>query len=106
MKLLRAALLTVFFSHAAMAQSPGLGDTRPVPPPSREDPPPALGDSHEPRGPAAEPQTRAEPDPVRMRCEQLTGAERQGCLREERSAAGGATRPADLPTAPPPQNPR
>ena len=106
MKLARAAVLTVFFSHAAMAQTPGLGDTRPVPSPSREDPPAALGDSHEPRAPVAQPPTRAESDPVRIRCEQFAGAEREDCLRDERSSAGGATRPAEPPTGPPPQNPR
>ena len=105
MKPVRAALLTLFFSGAALAQAPGMGETRPLPP-SREDPPPALGDSHEPRAPDMQPRLPAERDASRLRCQQLDGAPRDECLREERSAAGGATRPAEPPTAPPPQNPR
>ena len=104
MKLVRAALLTLFFSGAALAQTPGMGETRPLPP-SREDPPPALGDSQEPHGPDARPRMPAERDPALTRCPQLVG-EPEECLREERSAVGGATRPAEPPTAPPPQNPR
>jgi hypothetical protein len=105
MKLVRAALLTLFFSGAALAQTPGIGETRPLPP-SRQDPPPALGDSQEPRGSDVRPRMPSEGDPALIRCQQLVGAQREECLREERSAAGGTTRPAEPPTAPPPQNPR
>lgn len=105
MKLLRAALLTVFFSNAALAQTPGMGETRPLPP-SREDPPPALGDSHERRAPDVQPRTPTEHDSALVRCPQLAGAQREDCLRGERSAADGTTRPVEPPTAPPPQNPR
>ena len=105
MKLVRAALLTLFFSGAALAQTPGMGETRPLPP-SRADPPPALGDSQEPHGPEVRPRMPAESDPALVRCQQLIGAQREECLREERTAVGGATRPAEPPTAPPPQNPR
>jgi len=105
MKLGRAALLTLFFSSAALAQTPGMGETRPLPP-SREDPPPALGDSHEPRAPDVRPRLPAERDATLLRCQQLAVAQREACLREERSAAGGASRSAEPPTAPPPQNPR
>src|SRR5581483_6114913 len=102
MKLRRAALLTLFFSSAALAQAPGMGETRPLPP-SRDDPPPALGDSHEPRAADVRPPGRAERDPARLECQQLAGAQREACLREERSAVGGATRSVEPPTAPPPQ---
>jgi hypothetical protein len=105
MKLIRAVLLTLFFSNTALAQTPGMGETRPLPP-SREDPPPALGDSQEPRAPSVQPRTSAERDAAFVRCPQLAGAQREECLREERSAADGTTRPAEPPTAPPPQNPR
>ena len=105
MKLVRAALLTLFFSNVALAQASGMGETRPLPP-SRDDPPPALGDSREPRAPEVQPRTPAERDATLIHCAQLMGAQREECLRGERSAAGGATRPGEPPTAPPPQNPR
>ena len=105
MKLVRAALLTLFFSGFALAQAPGMGETRPLPP-SREDPPPALGDSQEPRAPDVQPRLPAERDASRLRCHEIAGAQRDECLREVRSVAGGTTRPAEPPTAPPPQNPR
>jgi hypothetical protein len=105
MKRVRAALLTLFFSCTALAQAPGVGEVRPLPP-SREDPPPALSDSQEPRVSDVQPRLPAERDASRLRCQPLAGAQRDECLREERSPAAGATRPAEPPTAPPPQNPR
>jgi hypothetical protein len=53
-----------------------------------------------------QPRTPAERDATLIHCPQLMGAQREECLRGERSAAGGATRPGEPPTAPPPQNPR
>ena len=100
-----AAILALAFSSLALAQTPGLGDTRPAPPSGRDDAPPALGDSKEPRAAPGAPRP-IESDRTLARCQELTGAARDDCLREERSAAGGETRRAEPPTAPPPQNPR
>jgi hypothetical protein len=106
MHLARAAIFSALISQLALAQAPGLGETRPLPPGSGEDPPPALGDSKEPRPPQPAPQPHVDSDRAVNRCQELAGALREDCLREERSAAGGATREAEPPTAPPPQNPR
>ena len=100
-----AAIFALVFSSIALAQTPGLGDTRPAPPSGRDDAPPALGDSKEPRAVEGAPRP-IESDRTLARCQELTGAARDDCLREERSAAGGETRRAEPPTAPPPQNPR
>ena len=106
MPLARAAtIFAVLFSSLAFAQTPGLGDTRPAPPSGRDDVPPALGDSKEPRAPHTAPRA-ADSDRTLARCQELIGGAREDCLREERSAAGGETRRAEPPTAPPPQNPR
>ena len=105
MKIARTAVLTLFFSGVALAQAPGMGETRPLPP-SPEDPPPALGDAQEPQAPDARSRMPAERDSALNRCQQLAGTPREECMREQRSPAGGATRPAEPPTAPPPQNPR
>ena len=37
---------------------------------------------------------------------ELSGTLRDDCLRQERNAGAGATRPGEPATAPPPQNPR
>jgi hypothetical protein len=106
MPLARAAtIFALLFSSLALAQTPGLGDTRPVPPSGRDDAPPALGDSKEPRAPQSPPRP-SDADRALSRCQELPGAPRDDCLREERSAAGGESRRAEPPTAPPPQNPR
>ena len=103
MKLARVALVTLLSSTAAFAQTPGLGDTRPVDPAARDE---ANTDIKKPPTPPAAPE-RAQSDTDRAtgRCAELTGTAREDCLREERSAAG-ATRRAEPPSAPPPQNPR
>jgi len=76
MKILRAAVLTLFFSGAALAQAPGMGETRPLPP-SREDPSPALGDAQEPPAPDVRARLPAERDPALNRCQQLAGTPRE-----------------------------
>lgn len=93
----------------ALAQTPGMGETRPVDPAASERSGAAddgvKGTSSQ-REPAADPQrVQSMPEPATTRCDQFTGALRDDCLRQERAAAG-ATRPAEPATAPPPQNPR
>src|SRR2546423_7784093 len=94
-----ATIFAVLCSSLAFAQTPGLGDTRPAPPSGRDDAPPALGDSREPRA-SHTPSRPTDSDSTLVRCQELTGAAREDCLREERSAAGGETRRAEPPTAP------
>ena len=91
---MRIALAVIFFScAAAWAQTPGLGETRPS-------------------APEPEKQQRDKPKAeAPRRCAELSGTAREDCLREEKtvsgeSAATGATRRPEPPTAPPPQNPR
>ena len=108
--------ITVFllaFSAAAIAQTPGLGDTRPSVPGARDGSAPAdgaiKGGSLEKSGPAVDatkPQTEA--DSALARCHDLSGSLRDDCLRDERNrnAGAGATRAPEPATAPPPQNPR
>ncbi|MFN2646761.1 MAG: hypothetical protein ABR570_17370 [Burkholderiales bacterium] len=104
MKLIRIGIIIgALSSPLALAQTPGLGDTRPAPP-ARDDTPP--GDAKEPLASPSTPRSPGHSDRDSARCEQLTGALHDVCLREERSATGGATRRAEPPTAPPPQNPR
>jgi len=93
-----AAALSVV-SGLALAQSPGVGETRPRPP----------ADSASPQAAPKQPELRREESEARERpsqCAQLAGKTREECLRTEREPAAGATRPAEPPTAPPPQNPR
>src|SRR3954469_21555331 len=106
MPLARAAtIFALLFSSLALAQTPGLGDTRPAPPSGRDDAPPALGDSKEPRAPQSPPRP-SDADRALSRCQELTSAGGDDCLREERSASGAESPRAEPPTAPPPQNPR
>ena len=92
------ALATSAFVSFAFAQTPGLGETRPAPPQTINKEGPAA------KTPPAPEKTQT--DSVLGRCDRLEGAARDDCLREERDAAAGATRRAEPPTAPPPQNPR
>lgn len=87
---------------AAVAQTPGLGETRPAPDgdAARQDP---VVKEREATPPRTE---KSQSDAAINRCKELFGERREACLREERSAATGATRRAEPPTAPPPQNPR
>jgi hypothetical protein len=96
-------LLALFLSGAALAQTPGMGETRPGGPADS-----AIKDSPaKERGPVVEPEKReADSDRAITRCNQLTGTLREDCLRQERNAGAGGTRPSEPATAPPPQNPR
>ena len=92
-----AAVIFSAFSAAALAQTPGMGETRPLPE-ERKAPP---------SGEAAKP--RAEPIGELKRCEEFSGTPREDCLREQRAsdgaAATGTSRRPEPPTAPPPTNP-
>ena len=107
---IRNTFLAFVLSSAAFAQPPGVGETRPADPDVRERSGPAddavRGTVLREREPVAEPgKPHSDSDRALMRCNQLTGALREDCLRQERAAAGG-TRAAEPATAPPPQNPR
>jgi len=111
MSALRIALLALFLSGAAFAQTPGMGETRPTVPGSRDGGTPAdgaiKGGSVKERDPAIEPGKReADSDRAISRCNELSGTLREDCLRQERNAGAGGTRPSEPATAPPPQNPR
>ena len=102
MKLARVAIVTLLLNGAAFAQTPGMGETRPAPPP-------AAGDTTEKSMPALPPapeKSRSESDAAIIRCNDLTGAARDDCVRKEHAASAGATRRPEPPSAPPPQNPR
>jgi hypothetical protein len=96
----RTAMSVIFFGvcTAAAAQTPGLGDTRTLPPEKKA--PPATESSRTP------PESGHE----LKRCDDYSGTMREDCLRELRAAEGaaaaGASRRPVPPTAPPPQNPR
>jgi hypothetical protein len=99
----RVALVTLFRSIAAFAQTPGLGETRPVDPAARE---PAGADlKRPPVAPPAPERSQNDNERAPSRCAELAGTARDDCVREERAGAG-ATRRAEPPSAPPPQNPR
>lgn len=93
-----ATLISCGFCAAALAQTPGLGETRPAPE-ERKTPP--SGESAKPRH---------EPNRELKRCEEFSGTLREDCLREQRAsdgaAAAGASRRPEPPTAPPPTNPQ
>ena len=108
---LRIALLALFLSGAAFAQTPGMGETRPTVPGSRDGSGPAdgaiKGGAVKEREPALETEKpQAESDRAISRCNELLGTLREDCLRQDRNAGAGGTRPSEPATAPPPQNPR
>jgi len=96
-----ASVIFCGFCSAALAQTPGMGETRPMPE-ERKAPP-----GSETVKPRAEP--RGETSGELKRCEEFTGTLREDCLREQRAADGaagaGASRRPEPPTAPPPTNP-
>ena len=100
MKRTLVALVTLHWGIAAFAQTPGLGETRPVDPAVRDE---ASADVKKP--PAPPERSQSDSDRALSRCTELLGTARDDCLRDERVAAG-ATRRAEPPSAPPPQNPR
>jgi hypothetical protein len=85
----------------ALAQTPGIGETRP----SAADKKSGAPDAQKPE-PDAEPTLKP--------CAEVAAPLREDCLRGERDRAGaaqseagtGSTRRPEPPTAPPPQNPR
>jgi hypothetical protein len=85
------------FCAAAFAQTPGMGDTRPMPP--------------EKKAPPASEAQKAPADAERelKRCDDFSGTRREDCLRDLRAAEGragaGASQRPEPPTAPPPNNP-
>ena len=96
----RTAVSLIFLGACATAaaQTPGMGDTRASSaakkePPGHEAQKAPTGSSHELK-----------------RCDEVSGTQREDCLRELRAAEGrsaaGATRRPEPPTAPPPNNPR
>ena len=111
MNALRIALLALFLTGTAFAQTPGIGETRPSTPGARDGTAPAdgaiKGGTTKEREPALEStKPQAESDRAISRCNELSGSLREDCLRQERNAGTGATRPGEPATAPPPQNPR
>ena len=98
------SIVTLLASSAAFAQQPGLGDTRPVDPAARDE---ASAEIRKPPAPPSAPErAQSDNDRASSRCAELADTARDECLREERSASAGATRRAEPPSAPPPQNPR
>jgi hypothetical protein len=97
----RVALVTLLASAGALAQTPGIGETRPAPPP-----PGAAIERTEPRTAPAPDKAGSEADAAISRCSELTGAAHDDCVHKERAAPAGATRRPEPPSAPPPQNPR
>ena len=103
MKRARVALVTFLWSIATFAQTPGLGETRPVDPAARDE---ASANAQKPPAPPAPERSQSDNDRAPGRCAELTGTVRDDCLREERTGGAGATRRPEPPSAPPPQNPR
>ncbi len=96
------AVIAFTLAGAALGQTPGLGETRPAPDNDAAKQDPAVKE----REATPSRTERSQSDAAISRCKELFGEPREQCLREERSAAAGATRRAEPPTAPPPQNPR
>ncbi|HUQ73142.1 MAG TPA: hypothetical protein VM183_00345 [Burkholderiales bacterium] len=101
MRAFPTVLAAIFLAaSSALAQTPGIGETRPAP-----DRKTGAPDAQKPE-PGAERALK--------RCSEIAGTVREDCLREERDATGaavneaatGGTRRPEPPTAPPPQNPR
>ena len=100
MNFAHAAIIAIFASATAAAQTPGLGETRPADPAPREE---TRAPDNKATPPLPEDQARSDRD--LSRCRELADTARADCLREQR-AASGATRRDEPPSAPPPQNPR
>jgi hypothetical protein len=111
MSTLRIAFAVIFFSGIAQAQTPGVGETRPAEPAARERSGPAddvvRGAVIKEREPVLAPEKpQSDSDRAITRCNALSGALREECMRGEQNAGAGATRAIEPATAPPPQNPR
>jgi hypothetical protein len=103
MMAIRFSFMALLLSSAAIAQTPGIGETRPAPPAPQEQNAPAKDES---QPPAPSERSQSASDREIGRCEKLADAQREQCLRDERNAAAGGTRRTEPATAPPPQNPR
>lgn len=104
MKRTVVALVTLLAAGAALAQTPGLGETRPIDPAARDA---ASADARKPPVPPAAPErAQSDDDRAPSHCAELPGTVRRDCVRENRAAGAGATRRPEPPSAPPPQNPR
>lgn len=104
-----AVSITGLYVLAALAQGPGAGAPRTLPPA-----PPAKSAGQPGEAPAVKapvtPESAAPADnrsrDAASRCIELTGAMREQCLLEQQGAAAGATSAPEPRPAPPPQNPR
>jgi hypothetical protein len=109
MRRFAVALITLAVSGVTSAQTPGMDATRPAAP-GAEEAAPADAPLMKERKPLDSSAPKAETDHTLARCHEVEGKAREDCVREERAAAGsaavGATRRAEPPTAPPAQNPR
>jgi hypothetical protein len=110
---IRIVLIAFLLNGGALAQTPGMGETRPTVPDARDGGGPADDTVRsvpmKEREPLVQPERpQADSDRALSRCHQLMGTLLEECLRQERSAGAGGTRPApgEPATAPPAQNPR
>ena len=107
MMAIRIGLAAWLACSAALAQTPGMGETRPTPPSLDESRGPVGDGTGKQPAPALGPgQRHAASDREINRCQKLSDEMRAQCLRDERAAAAGSSRHAEPATSTPPQNPR
>jgi hypothetical protein len=107
MMAIRLGFAALLLSSAALAQTPGIGETRPAPPSLDEQRGPVGGGTGNDPAPEVAPGKRhSTADREISRCNKLSDEPRAQCLREERAAAAGGSRRAEPATSTPPQNPR
>ena len=95
MSTLRIAFAVIFFSGMAQAQTPDVGETRPAEPAARERSGPAddvvRGAVIKEREPVVAPEKpQSDSDRAITRCNALSGALREECMRQEQNAGAGA----------------
>lgn len=107
--LANAISITGLYVLAALAQGPGDGAPRTLPPAPPAKIPEQPGDAPAARAPAT-PETAAPTDnrsrEAASRCAELAGSLREQCLAGQQGGAAGATSAPEPRPAPPPQNPR
>ncbi len=107
MMALRIGISALLLSSAAFAQTPGIGETRPMPPSLDEQRGPVGdGTGNEPAPQIAPEERHSASDREASRCDKLSDELRARCLREESAAAAGGTRRTEPATSTPPQNPQ
>ena len=107
MMAIRIGISALLLSSVALAQTPGIGETRPLPPSIDESRGPVGAGTGKEPAPDTAPERRASAsDREASRCERLADQQRTQCLREERAAAAGGSRRVEPATSTPPQNPR